>query len=116
MKTQPLKKRLLIPLLLVEIAATGIGLSFPAQSTSLISSQGRVTTANPKPIHTSISLLVSQTLPSTSPTESTSPPPTAPRPPKRLRRTSKPPAPKPAAAPRPPKPCKLPSLGKRVPC
>lgn len=109
MKTQPLGKRVLIPLLLIEIAATGIGLSFPAQSTSLISSQGKVTTANPKPTHTSISLLVSQTSPSVSPTESASPPPTAPRPPKRLRPTPKRPRLKPAAPKlpecRPGKPC-----------
>ncbi len=32
MKTQPLAKKLLIPLLLIEIAAIGAGLSSPAQS------------------------------------------------------------------------------------
>jgi len=39
-RDQFLEKRLLIPLLLVEIAAMGVGLSSPARSTSLTALQG----------------------------------------------------------------------------
>lgn len=46
MKTQPLVKRLLIPLLLIGIAAIGVGLSSPAQSASLMGSRGTVIAAN----------------------------------------------------------------------
>lgn len=60
MKTQPLGKRLLIPLLLIEIATIGVKLSSPAQSASLKDSQ---------------SILIAQTEPSDSPTEPESPPP-----------------------------------------
>jgi hypothetical protein len=44
-KTQFLGKRLLIPLVLVEIATVGVGLSSPAHSTSLITLQRTVNAA-----------------------------------------------------------------------
>lgn len=47
-KTQPLGRRLLIPLLLIEMAAMGVGQSFPAQSTSPITEHSTSITVKPK--------------------------------------------------------------------
>lgn len=48
MKIQALHKRLSMPLLLTLISATGIGVSSPAQSTSLLGSQNTAIDANPE--------------------------------------------------------------------
>ena len=50
MKTQTLYKRLSLPLLLTVISATGIGLSSPARSASLLGSQSTAIDANPEAI------------------------------------------------------------------
>ncbi len=57
-KTQPLGKKLLLPLLLTQIAAMGIGLSYPAQSTSPRISQSRSIMVKPKSTQILISRLI----------------------------------------------------------
>lgn len=48
MKTQVISKKLLLPFIFIEIAATAIGMSFPAQATSLINFQSKVNNTNPE--------------------------------------------------------------------
>ncbi len=93
-KTQALGKRLLIPLLLIEMATMGVGLSFPAQSTSPRSEHSTSITVKPKSTQILISSVVvacmkeepkDELSPQATPTTTPMPrpePPRAPKPPK----------------------------------